>query len=344
MAELIFIFMDAGQGDCTLIVYPDNTLTLVDCGTIKNSDVVAPEVKKVLAPYLANNGNVINNFVLTHPDQDHYNMVKTVLAGPGAPVVNQVYYGGDVSLYKNSNESNATYNWLVTHANCTPPPYTFGGQNKDANLSRANVAAYVLAVNASGNSKASTSHGKNTNSIVLEYIYNGVKTFLMGDASEETEDFILGCVQHNNLNNLLPNTKFSILKMGHHGSDTSSSQQWIQAIKPNGLFISSDTRQFGSNGKGMPTNVHLDDVVKWSGVVGQLPKDFCHSYVYWAETGNQKFAASPLTRLAVCTTLYDIQYADAINFEATGGSWYAYVPNSGPDPMLIGWTGPKNPC
>ena len=32
MADFEVIFMDDGQGDCTLIVYPDGSLTLVDCG------------------------------------------------------------------------------------------------------------------------------------------------------------------------------------------------------------------------------------------------------------------------------------------------------------------------
>jgi hypothetical protein len=31
------IFMDSGQGDATLLVYPDGSLVLIDCGCIKNT-------------------------------------------------------------------------------------------------------------------------------------------------------------------------------------------------------------------------------------------------------------------------------------------------------------------
>jgi beta-lactamase superfamily II metal-dependent hydrolase len=344
--ELTFVFMDSGQGDCTLIVYPDGSLTLVDCGTIKNSDVVAPQIKLVLARYLPNteNKNTINNFVLTHPDQDHYNMIKHVLKGTGAPVVKQVYFGGARTLYKNGNESDATYDWLKAHPNCAPPPYIFQGKTPDVNLSRAGVQVYLLAANATGRPDAADGHSCNTNSIVLLFIYNGVKTFLMGDASEATEGFIMDQVIGNKLHDLLDNTKFTMLKMGHHGSDTSSSEIWIRAIQPNGLFISSDTKGFGKYGTGMPTFTHLTNVVSWSGKIKNLPKDFCHSTIYYADQAtDKKFVASPLTRQAVCTTLYQINYnTNGTDFEATGGSWFARVPDSGPDTVLIDWTGPHH--
>jgi beta-lactamase superfamily II metal-dependent hydrolase len=345
MAELTFIFMDAGQGDCTLVVYPDNSLALIDCGSIKNSKEVAPQIKLVLDRYLPGNSNTINNFVVTHPDQDHYNLIKEVLSGTGAPTVSQVYYGGALDLYKNSNESNAAYNWLKSHGNCGPPPNTFGGAAPNAALSRGSVECYVLAVNATGSPNRKDSHGTNTNSVVLLYVYNGVRMFLMGDASTETENFILESVKYNKLNSLLPNSKVSMLKMGHHGSDTSSGEDWVKAIQPNLLFVSTDTRQFGSNGKGMPTDSHLNKVISWSGKIENLPADFCHSYIYWADTGNKKFAAATPTRQAVCTTLYSLQYdSTGVNFESEGGSWYSYVQGSGSPPVLIGWTGPKTTC
>src|SRR5215217_4372225 len=103
MPDFEVIFMDAGQGDCTLIVYPDNSLTLVDCGSTKSGKEAFAEIQKVLNRYLEKNYNL----VLTHPDQDHYNQLR-FLADEDyhrelfpnditpRPSFGHVYYGGDI--------------------------------------------------------------------------------------------------------------------------------------------------------------------------------------------------------------------------------------------------------
>ncbi|HLO03996.1 MAG TPA: hypothetical protein VK191_12880 [Symbiobacteriaceae bacterium] len=347
MATLTFAFLDAGQGDCTLIQYPDNSLVMVDCGSIKNSSVVSGEVTTVLNRVLPAAGNKISNLVLTHADQDHYNMLKDVIITPGV-TVDQVYYGCDINLYKNQNESNATYDWLSAHSNASAPPNTFGGAKVNAALSRAGVTCYVLAANASGSPKAKDSHNRNTNSVVLLFIYNDNKVFMMGDASEETEDFIITSCKTNKISSRLTNANLTVLKMGHHGSQTSSSEAWIKALTPDYVVVSSDTRQFGSNGKGMPTRSLLDNVLTWSSI-SDLPKDFCHPYVLYEDDSSssnyRKFLAVGPSRQAICTTLYEIQYDHTgVNFEATGGSWYYYLNSSGNPSVTVGWTGPKTTC
>lgn len=348
MATLTFGFLDAGQGDCTLIQYPDNSLVMVDCGSIKNSSIVSGEITEVLNRVLPAAGNKISNLVLTHADQDHYNLLSDVIITPGV-TVDQVYYGCDINLYKNKLDKNATYNWLNSHSNASAPPNTFGGMTPNAALSRAGVTCYVLAANATGRPAGSDSHSTNTNSVVLLFIYNKAKVFMMGDASDETEAFIINNCRTNKITSRLKNDNLTVLKMGHHGSQTSSSQDWIEALTPDYLVVSSDTRQFGRNGKGMPTRSLLDDVLTWSGVVSNLPPDFCHPYVLYEDdsssTDYKKFLAVGPSRQAICTTLYEIEYdSTGVNFEATGGSWYYYLNSSGNPSVTVGWTGPKTTC
>jgi hypothetical protein len=50
------IFMDAGQGDATLLIYPDGSLVLVDCGCIMNNGVVTKGIKTLLEEHLAKTG------------------------------------------------------------------------------------------------------------------------------------------------------------------------------------------------------------------------------------------------------------------------------------------------
>src|SRR4029077_2314143 len=103
MADFQVIFMDAGQGDCTLIVYPDGSLTLVDCGSTKSGAEAFGEIKKVIKKNFDKKKPEFFCLVLTHPDEDHYNLLERIKieeyldgGGPGF-----IYYGGDIGLYRN---------------------------------------------------------------------------------------------------------------------------------------------------------------------------------------------------------------------------------------------------
>ena len=70
---------------------------------------------------------------------------------------------------------------------------------------------------------------ENDNSIITYFTYQKYKFLYMGDASITTEDNLL---ENYNLNNI------SILKVGHHGSNTSSSKDFISQINPSISLIS----------------------------------------------------------------------------------------------------------
>ncbi len=75
-----------------------------------------------------------------------------------------------------------------------------------------------------------TSDEENESSIVNIINLNGKQVCLMGDATEETEKDII----NNN-----PNLSCDILKLGHHGSKTSSSDKFLDTVKPKLALISS---------------------------------------------------------------------------------------------------------
>ncbi len=75
-----------------------------------------------------------------------------------------------------------------------------------------------------------TSEEENESSIVNIINLNGKQVCLMGDATEETEKDII----NNN-----PNLSCDILKLGHHGSKTSSSDKFLDTVKPKLALISS---------------------------------------------------------------------------------------------------------
>lgn len=86
---------------------------------------------------------------------------------------------------------------------------------------------------------------ENNNSLVIYLNYNNYKYLFMGDAGIEREKEIL---KRYNLGNV------DFFKVGHHGSDTSSSKDFISGIKPKYSIIS-----VGKNNKyGHPKKVVLD--------------------------------------------------------------------------------------
>lgn len=327
MPELRVVFLDAGQGDCTLVVFPNGELMLVDCGCIWNKDVVAPEIIEGIQRYLGNRG-AIERVVITHPDEDHYNLLTTVMSELGNPKVGEVRYGGSLDLYKNVKEKNAAYDWLGTHQASGFDPSHFGareptilgkqGSNTEAKL-------YVLAANSTGRPELSDRESKNENSVVMLVEYGGYKVFLMGDAFASTEQFIMNrATQAPDASGVLRRNHATSLKMGHHGSKTSSSQKWVQMLQPDALFLSADTKPFGNSG--MPSEDFVKEVVTWSGKVyeGKVR----HGVVVYKY--RDKIWDVWTTKTTIFSTLTALKFVDqGFNFEAEGGSWHLTVASNG---------------
>ena len=74
-SPLMITFLDVGQGDATLIEYPNGKVVLVDTGSGRYPDAG----RQVIAPYLAYRGiNHIDAIVITHYDFDHYGGLKSL--------------------------------------------------------------------------------------------------------------------------------------------------------------------------------------------------------------------------------------------------------------------------
>jgi beta-lactamase superfamily II metal-dependent hydrolase len=333
MADFEVIFMDAGQGDCTLIVYPDGTLTLVDCGSTKSGAQAFEQIKIVVNQRLKESRCYVN-VVLTHPDEDHYNLLsKLDVKDKISDRLVHAYYGGDIELYRNGRENDFTYNFLShfkEHGLASPPDNTTSVVPEDA-LSRAGVNVTILAANCTGKPAATSGHDKNSNSIVLLVEYQGAKIFLMGDAFEQTEKFIMSSFKAAGKLARLQKQfgEHVVLKMGHHGSDTSTHSDWVKLIQPEVLVVSSGTKAF--NGKGMPTKTHLVSTVQNSQIT---TTDIDQTYVVFDETKRgvqgQDFVTMPKTKQAIWTTCYQADWqASNLSWFESGQTWYYGVEKNG---------------
>ena len=329
LADLEIIFMDAGQGDCTLIVYPDESLTLIDCGSTKSGAFALAPIKEVIDRKF--NDNTDFSLVLTHPDQDHFNLlhnldVQRYLDG-GGPC--NVHYGGSMGLYETDIDNFYTYSLLEhfhEHQNAFPPENQTSTE-PDTLLSRAGkingvnfqVNVTILAANCTGRPGSYTE--KNENSIVLLVEYEGAKIFLMGDATSVTEKFIIDAYRKaGKLARLQKQPgEHVVLKVGHHGSTTSSSLDWLNLIQPDVIVVSSGTKRFGK-GPGIPKESHLNTIIQRCPL--EQNTGISQTYVVFDDRKDKwVFAQRPATTRGIWTTCYNAELQGAVYFES-GQTWY----------------------
>ena len=77
----------------------------------------------------------------------------------------------------------------------------------------------------------------NSNSLVCKILIKDKQLLYMGDATLETEEALIR--EYNKLKNIY------ILKVGHHGSKSSTGEKFIQKVKPENAVISADKRYYG---------------------------------------------------------------------------------------------------
>ncbi|PIS05385.1 MAG: hypothetical protein COT81_01225 [Candidatus Buchananbacteria bacterium CG10_big_fil_rev_8_21_14_0_10_42_9] len=200
------IFFDIGQGDSILIQTNDGQDILIDGGP--DSTVIYK-----LGEYLPFYDRTIDLVIATHPDADHIVGLIEVL---NRYQVKKFLYTGiedDSSIY-------ATLQKIVNDRKVTAE-ITFAGQ--DLGIHELEVL-YPLE-NISGQSFDNT----NNTSIVLEIQSGEIKVLLTGDAEKEVEQLLVDTYD---------NLDIDILKLGHHGSNTSSIEEFILATKPEVAIVS----------------------------------------------------------------------------------------------------------
>ena len=199
-------FIDVGQGDSTLVQLATGENVLVDAGTDQAGDKVVAYLKSLGIKEL-------DYVIATHPDADHIGgMVDILNAFPvgtfidsGKVHTSQTYENMLLAIHK----KNVKY---------VVPEY---GQIFEYDQS---IESYFQILNVNPNAS-----DNNDASLVIKAGYCNNDSLLMGDASNEIESKII-----KNFNNL----GVKILKAGHHGSDTSSSLDFLKVANPEAVILS----------------------------------------------------------------------------------------------------------
>ena len=199
-------YLDVSQGDSIFIKFPNNESNiLIDTGGITNSSYSISKNKTI--PYLKSIGvTKVNYLIITHGDFDH--MGEAVNLVNNFKVEKVIFNCGEFNdlekeLIKVLDKKHIKYYSCI----------------KELSIDKNKL--YFLQTEEYDN--------ENDNSNVIYTELNGYKFMFMGDASITTEHEIL-----NKYN--LPD--IDVLKVGHHGSKTSSGKEFIDEINPNYSIIS----------------------------------------------------------------------------------------------------------
>jgi beta-lactamase superfamily II metal-dependent hydrolase len=201
--EMIVHFIDVGQGDSIFIQSPEGKSMLIDAGK--------KDAGKEVVAYLRQQGiEKLDYVVATHPDADHIGGLITVL---NSISINNFVDSGKV-------HTSQTYEKMLQLILNKKIPYIVPNRGDIIPLD-SNIDITVL--NAGEDSK-----DNNEASIVLKVQYGEVSFLLTGDADINVERRMLKELDLSS----------TVLKAGHHGSETSSSDAFIRAVSPKVTILS----------------------------------------------------------------------------------------------------------
>lgn len=198
---LIIHYIDVGQGDSILIQINNKNL-LIDAGE-----------NKTTSSYLKKQGiKNIDYIIATHPHDDHIG---------GIPYVLKNFNVGDFYAPKVTNNTDAFKNMILSL------------KEKNLKISRANpgakifldknVTAYIIAPN-------STSYeSMNNYSAVVRIVFNNTSFLFCGDAESLSEKEIISKGY---------NLSSDVIKIGHHGSNSSTLENFLDKVNPKVAIIS----------------------------------------------------------------------------------------------------------
>ncbi|MBP2032259.1 beta-lactamase superfamily II metal-dependent hydrolase [Clostridium algifaecis] len=222
-------FLDTGQSDCILIK-TNNRNYLIDSGAA----YYAPRIMNYLH---LNKINKIDGIILTHYHDDHY---EGIIKMARLMNVSKVY------LPNNKNAMKAALSKQLSKSN-TPVEYI----DKDWSIKFGKMELHAIApIHKDVKSKNSNSD-ENNNSIVLQGKIGNLTYLFPGDCEEREEEDM---IKYNKLK------KCNILKVPHHGLYTSTSQKFLNKVKPKLAIVT-------SNGIGSPNNSTIKRLLKNSIVV-----------------------------------------------------------------------------
>ncbi len=221
--NLEITFLDVGQGNSCFISFPGNKRMIIDGGGFPGSEF--DPGRMIIAPFLWKKRiSRINYMALTHPQADHLK---------GLIFIEDTFHP-DEFWYNGIKGENSLFDKLMNRINKN-------------NIKAIGPEGIIHKTQISG-VKVSLIHplplkgynkrfiNPNNNSLVLRFTYKGRSIMITGDIEDTAERYILSHVSHEKL-------KSDVLLVPHHGSITSCSEDFLEAVNPAICIISSSGKK-----------------------------------------------------------------------------------------------------
>lgn len=204
--ELTVNFINVGQGDC-IFISSGNENMLIDCGEASKSDTVVA--------YLNNLGvERIDYVVATHPHSDHMGGMSDII---------RTYDIGEVIMPHLDDSDIPTTRYFENFLEaCSEKGLYITEAQLGRTISLGDAEAEIIAPNSEKYS------GANNYSVGIILTHGNNNFLFTGDAEKLAENEMLesGSLEH-----------VRVYKVGHHGSDTSSTEDFLEAISPDYAVI-----------------------------------------------------------------------------------------------------------
>lgn len=199
--ELNVYFFDVGQADSILISNNDTNM-LIDAGNNEDGELLTKYIKEEL------NINKIDIVIGTHPHEDHIGGLDDIINNFE---IETIYIPEVISISR-------TFEDVINAIEENDLSISVPEINEEFKLGEADFKVLYT---------GKDEKDLNNSSIVLKMTYGNHNYLFTGDATEKVEKIILN-----------KNIKADVLKVGHHGSSYSSSQEFLDKVQPKYAIIS----------------------------------------------------------------------------------------------------------
>ncbi len=228
--ELNIFYLNVGQGDSTLITINGYNM-LIDSGDDSDGYYISQFLE-------AQNINKIDYFIVTHFDDDHMGGAYKILENFEIGILYTPNGASTTNAYKKFVKAVEDNNINIDNGLTA---------SKEITYSLGNANWKVLNINAKKS---------NNSSIVVELDYGNTKYLFMGDATTTVEK---------NINW----DEVDVLKVAHHGSNSSTSETFLETIKPKYAIISVGK----NNGYKLPDDDVINRLIGKNIIIYRTDKD-----------------------------------------------------------------------
>lgn len=229
--ESTLTVLDVGQGSAVIIELPDHETILIDGGRMQAPSATGMDVgENLIAPFLWHKKvKRLSAIVCTHPDDDHYNGIPFILRQFRPKIL---WLNGYESAEKGYRQMLDLAKQLGIETK-VPAAGMVLSQGAGVTLTALTGGQVVREEQVEGD----VERGGNNQSLVLRFTHGKTSFLLPSDIERETESVLS--------QSTALNLQADVLVAPHHGSATSSSEGFLEAVTPRYVAISAGQNQTG---------------------------------------------------------------------------------------------------